>query len=84
MAGRLAEGDAGEAALNAARKSQQKDRTLVLSTILANVKNREIELGRDPTDEEVVEVTLGCLAKSMEDGRKIRDAGIRELLGNTE
>jgi len=48
--------DSLRAALNTARKSQQKDRTLVLGTILANVKNREIELGRDPTDDEVVEV----------------------------
>lgn len=44
------------AALNAARKSQEKARALVLGTILANLKNRELELGREPTDEEVVEV----------------------------
>lgn len=44
------------AALNAARKSQDKARTLVLGTILANLKNRELELGRSPTDDEVVEV----------------------------
>jgi hypothetical protein len=44
------------AALNAARKSQEKARALVLSTILANLKNRELELARDPTDAEVVEV----------------------------
>ena len=48
--------DSLRAALNAARKSQEKPRALVLSTILANVKNRELELGRDPTDDEVVEV----------------------------
>jgi uncharacterized protein YqeY len=48
--------DALRAALNAARKAQQKDRILVLGTILANVKNRELELGQAPTDEEVVEV----------------------------
>ena len=42
--------------LNAARKAQDKDRTLVLGTILANLKNREIELRRPATDEEVVEV----------------------------
>jgi len=48
--------DALRAALNAARKAQQKDRTLVLGTILANLKNRELELGRDPTNEEVVDV----------------------------
>lgn len=44
------------AALNAARKSQDKARALVLGTILANLKNRELELGRHPTDDEVVEV----------------------------
>ena len=43
-------------ALNAARKAQDKDRTLVLGTILANLKNREIELRRPATDDEVVEV----------------------------
>jgi uncharacterized protein YqeY len=42
--------------MNAARKGQQKDRTLVLGTILANLKNREIELRRPATDEEVLEV----------------------------
>jgi uncharacterized protein YqeY len=44
------------AALNAARKAQDKDRTLVLSTILANLKNREIELRRPASDEEVADV----------------------------
>ena len=42
--------------MNAARKAQDKDRTLVLGTILANLKNREIDLRRSATDEEVVEV----------------------------
>jgi uncharacterized protein YqeY len=49
-------GDALRAAMNAARRAQDKDRTLVLGTILANLKNREIELRRAPTDEDVVEV----------------------------
>lgn len=48
--------DALRAAMNAARKAQAKDRTLVLGTILANLKNREIDLRRPATDEEVVEV----------------------------
>jgi hypothetical protein len=42
--------------MNAARKAQDKDRTLVLGTILANLKNREIDLRRPASDEEVVEV----------------------------
>lgn len=48
--------EALRAAMNAARKAQDKDRTLVLGTILANLKNREIDLRRPATDEEVVEV----------------------------
>jgi uncharacterized protein len=48
--------DSLRAAMNAARKGQQKDRTLVLGTILANLKNREIDLRRGATDEEVLEV----------------------------
>jgi uncharacterized protein len=44
------------AALNAARKAQDKDRTLVLGTILSNLKNREIELRRPATSEEVADV----------------------------
>ena len=44
------------AALVAARKSQSKDRTLVLSTILANLKNRELELNRAAADVDVVDV----------------------------
>jgi uncharacterized protein len=48
--------DTLRAAMNAARKAQDKDRTLVLGTILANLKNREIDLRRSATDEEVVEV----------------------------
>jgi len=44
------------AAMNAARKAQDKDRTLVLGTIISNLKNREIDLRRPATDDEVVEV----------------------------
>jgi uncharacterized protein YqeY len=45
-----------QADLNAARKSQDAPRTLVLGTVLADVKNREIEVRRDLTDEDVAEV----------------------------
>jgi uncharacterized protein len=43
-------------ALNTARKAQDRERILVLGTILANLKNREIELRRPPADDEVVDV----------------------------
>lgn len=48
--------DALQAALVAARKAQNRDRTVVLSTILAAVKNRQIELSRELTDDDVIEV----------------------------
>ena len=49
-------GEALRKSMNTARKAQDKDRTLVLGTILANLKNREIELRRPPTDDDVVDV----------------------------
>jgi uncharacterized protein YqeY len=45
-----------QAQLNAARKAQDKSRTLLLSTALAALKNRGIEVRRPLTDEEVIEV----------------------------
>jgi uncharacterized protein len=57
--------------MNAARKAQDKDRTLVLGTILANLKNREIDLRRPATDEEVVEV--------LRKGIKIRREAIEQF-----
>jgi uncharacterized protein len=49
-------GEALRAALTAARRAQDKPRTLVLGTILANVKNREIELKRAITADDVIDV----------------------------
>jgi len=49
-------GGALRAAMNAARKAQDKDRTLVLGTILSNLKNREIELRRALAYDDVIEV----------------------------
>ena len=48
--------EALRAAMTTARKAQDKQRTLVLGTILANLKNREIELKRAVTDDDVIEV----------------------------
>ncbi|MDQ2666078.1 MAG: GatB/YqeY domain-containing protein [Gemmatimonadota bacterium] len=42
--------------LNAARKALDKPRVLVLGTIYSDAKNRKIELRRDLTDDEVVDV----------------------------
>ena len=45
-----------QAALATSRKAQEKDRTLLLGTLLSEVKNRRIELRRDLSDAEVIEV----------------------------
>jgi len=44
------------AAMNEARKQRDQPRTLLLSTILSDVKNRELELNRTASDEETAEV----------------------------
>ena len=42
--------------MNEARKQRDSARTILLSTILADIKNREFELQHSPSDDEVVEV----------------------------
>ncbi|HET9424983.1 MAG TPA: GatB/YqeY domain-containing protein [Gemmatimonadaceae bacterium] len=45
-----------QADLNASRKAGEKGQTLLLGTIISDIRNREIELKRDVTDEDAVEV----------------------------
>ena len=52
--------------LNAARKGGDKARTLLLGTIIADVRNREIELKRDLTDDDVVDVLRRGIKKRRE------------------
>ena len=65
--------------LNAARKAQDKPLTLVLGTILADVKNRRIELRRDPTDEEVIDVLRKGIKRRRESIDMYAKAGREEL-----
>ena len=69
------------AALVAARKSQDKDRTLVLGTILANVKNRELELQRAVTDDDVVDVVRKGIKLRREAAEQYAKAGREDLAG---
>ncbi len=69
--------------MNAARKAQHKDRTLVLGTILASLKNREIELRRPVTDEEVLEVLRKGI-KTRRESVEQYTAGNRPDLAATE
>src|SRR2546423_13834834 len=54
------------AAMNEARKQRDQARTILLSTILSDVKNREIELGHTPTDDETAEVLRRGVKKRKE------------------
>jgi uncharacterized protein len=76
--------EALRAALNAARKAQDKDRTLVLGTILANLKNREIELRRPATNDEVAEVLRKGIKIRREAVEQYSGAGRADLAGQEE
>jgi len=55
-----------QADLNASRKSGDKAATLLLGTIISDVKNREIELKRDITDEDAMDVLRKGIKKRRE------------------
>jgi uncharacterized protein YqeY len=76
--------EALRAAMNAARKAQDKDRTLVLGTILANLKNREIDLRRPATDDEVVEVLRKGIKTRREAIEQYTAAGRIDLAQNEQ
>jgi uncharacterized protein len=67
------------AALNAARKAQDKERTLVLGTILANLKNREIKLRHPASDEEVADVLRKGIKIRREAVEQYTSAGRQDL-----
>jgi uncharacterized protein YqeY len=66
-------------AMNAARKAQDKDRTLVLGTILANLRNREIDLRRPASDDEVVDVLRKGIKLRREAIEQYRAGGRQDL-----
>jgi uncharacterized protein YqeY len=69
--------------LNASRKAQDKQATLLLGTVLSEVKNRRIELRRDPADGEVVEVLRKAIKKRRE-SVEMYDKGGRTDLADRE
>jgi uncharacterized protein YqeY len=70
--------------LNLARRERDRLRTLVLSTTLSEIKNRQIELGREPTDEDVTEVVGRAIKKRREAAEQIRAVGRTELADKEE
>ena len=65
--------------LNAARKERDKLRTLVLTTTLSELKNREIELGREAQDTDVIEIVNRAVKRRREAAEQMRSGGREEL-----
>ena len=65
--------------MTASRKAQAKGRTLVLGTVLANLKNREIELRRPLTDEDVVDGLRRAVKTRRESVEQYEKAGRLDL-----
>src|SRR2546422_10486599 len=66
------------AAMNEARKQRHQARPLLLSTILSDIKNREIELKHLPTDDETAEVLRRGIKRRRE------SVEVYEKVGRTE
>ncbi len=69
--------------LTAARKAQDKPATLLLGTLLSELKNRRIELRRDLTDDEAHEV-LHRAVKRRREAVELYDQGGRPELAERE
>jgi uncharacterized protein YqeY len=70
--------------LNRARKDRDKPRTLVLSTILSDLRNREIDLGGEASDEVAQEVVVKAIKQRKDAADQMRDGGRPELAEKEE
>lgn len=70
--------------LNQSRKDRDKLRTLVLSTALSEIKNREIDGGKPVDDEGVVQVLAKAIKQRDDAAEQFRDAGREELAEKEE
>ncbi len=68
-------GERLRAAMNEARKQRDQARTLLLSTILSDVKNRELELNHPASDEEAAEVLRRGIKRRRESVEVYEKAG---------
>jgi len=65
--------------LNQARRDRDKLRTTVLTTFLAEIRNREIELGRDAGDADVQPLLTTAIKRRREAAEQMRAGGREEL-----
>src|ERR1043166_2999369 len=69
--------------LNVARKAQDKGQVTLLGTIISDARNREIELKRDLTDDDVIDVLRKGIKKRRE-SIEMYDKGGRADLATKE
>jgi uncharacterized protein len=73
-----------QADVNAARKARAKDRVLVLSTLLSEIRNKEIDGGGPVDDEGVIGVISKAIKQRADAATQMRDAGREELAAQEE
>lgn len=70
--------------LNTARKERDKLRTTVLATFLSEIRNREIEVGHELTDEEIHAAATTAIKRRREAAEQMRAGGREELAAKEE
>ena len=73
-----------QADLNSARKQRDKDRTLVLSTILSDIRNKEIDGRSELDDDGVIQVVSKAIKQRNDAAQQMTDAGRPELAAAEE
>lgn len=68
-----------QADLNASRKAQDKPATLLLGTVISDIKNRRIELQKDLVDSDVVEVLRKGIKRRRESVEMYEKGGREDL-----
>ena len=67
-----------------ARKARDKERTLVLSTVLSEFRNREIDSGDELSDDQAVQVVSKAIKQRRDAADQMRAAGREELAAHEE
>lgn len=70
--------------LNTARKQRDKARLLVLSTLLSEIRNKEIDGGKELDDEGVIQVVSKAVKQRGDAAEQMRGAGREELAEQEE
>lgn len=70
--------------LNVARRDRDRLRTMVLTTTLSEIRNREIEAGHDLSDDEVLSVLTTAVKRRREAAEQMRAGGRTDLAEKEE